>query len=68
MIKLLVQGPKSQLALSRRHVLKVLQAAESLVVRVLETAILHLEKLDHLCVSVEAVDSLLVLDEVLNAA
>ena len=39
-----------------------------MVVRVLKTAVLNLVKLDHRGIRVEAVDSFLVLNEVLNAA
>ena len=48
--------------------MKTLQATESLVISVLKTAILDLEKLNHLGITVKAVNSFLVLNEVLYAA
>lgn len=48
--------------------MQTLEATKGLVVRVFEAAILHLVDLTHRGVAEIAVDSLIVLDEVLHAA
>lgn len=68
LVELLVQRAQSQLALARRHVLQTLQAAEGLIVRVFEAAVLDLVELAERRLTEIAVDSLIVLDEVLHAA